>query len=240
MKVALVTIAYNEERFIKPFLTHIPDWVQERIVLISSTPWHGEPEKSDKTRQIAESFGAHVIVNNWPDEALQRNTGSAIAEEYDWIITLDPDEFLDNDGWEKLKTFIESATGDAYVCEGQHTYWKNGFIADPPESHRQIILIKPYVKFADKRSIDRPFDHAPVWVHHFSWARTDKEVWRKISHYAHAVDFDIKNWYENVWLNWKEGQGNVHPTTDGALLNIIRTKLPKELEDLRLWPEQQI
>jgi hypothetical protein len=31
MKIGLTSIMYNEERFIKPFLKHIPDWVDEEI-----------------------------------------------------------------------------------------------------------------------------------------------------------------------------------------------------------------
>jgi predicted transcriptional regulator YdeE len=68
-----------------------------------------------------------------------------------------------------------------------------------------------------------------------SWVKTDEEVWNKISHYAHAEDFDIKAWYENVWLKWKPGMQDVHPTTPETLHNLIPAKLPPELEKLNLW-----
>ena len=238
MKVGLVTVAYNEERFIKPFLQHIPDWVNEKLVLVSSKPWQGEPEEADGTADIARKMGARVIVYDWATEEAQRNAGQEYFYDYDWVIVLDPDEFLDDEGWRMLKYTIDtnSQHADANVVAGQKTYWKDGYVADPPRDYQMLILVKPNVRFVDKRVVGTSFATLPVSLHHFSWARTDKEIWSKISHYAHAKDFDIKDWYNNVWLKWKPGMKDVHPTTPETLHNLVKAKLPPEIERLKLWP----
>jgi len=88
--------------------------------------------------------------------------------------------------------------------------------------------------------VDMGYDVLPLWLHHMSWARTDAEVWSKISHYAHAKDFDIKQWYNNVWLKWKPGMQDVHPITPDTLHDLIEARLPKELEGLHLWPNNTV
>lgn len=237
MKVGLVTICFKEERFITPFLSHIPDWVEERTVLVSKKPWFGGSGTPDNTAKLAEKAGATVVVRHWLSEEDQRNTGQVLHQDKDWIIWLDPDEFLDNYNWGKLKDYLESSRADAIVVEGQFTYWKDGWVADPPRDYQMLIATRPHVNFIEKRVVNSGFDVAPVWLHHFSWARTDKEVWNKITHYAHAEDFDTQIWFREVWKKWRPGIKNVHPVTPETLHDFKKAKLPPELEALKLWPE---
>lgn len=237
MKFGLSTIAYHESRFIEPFLKHIPEWVEDRIVLNSTTPWMGEPEEvRDETAKLAKLTGARVIRNRWTTEQDQRNSGQFFHEDKDWVIVMDPDEFLSNEDWKKLKGFLETTDADAVVVEGQYTYWKDGWVADPPKDYQMLIAVRPQVKFVDKRVVGTNYVVAPIWLHHFSWARTDEEVWRKISHYAHAKDFDTNRWFNEVWKKWKPGMQDVHPTTPETLHDFKKAQLPPELERLGLFP----
>lgn len=235
--MGLVTIAHNEARFMPKFLSHIPDWVERKVVLVSTKPWNGEQEELDNTASLAGETGALVISNHWLSETAQRNTGQDLTNDCDWNIILDPDEFLSNEDWVKLKDFLKLTNADAVICQGQYTYWKDGWVADPPRDYQQLIAVRPHVKFVDKRVVGSSYTVAPVWVHHFSWARTDEEVWRKISHYSHRDDFDIKDWYENVWLKWKPGDEDAHPVTPETLHKFKKAELPKEIEELDLWPK---
>lgn len=239
MNVGLMTIAYREKRFMRKFLSHIPNWVEHRIALISKEPWYGEPIEDDGTFKEAGSYGTEPVVSNWVTEEDQRNTGLALLEESDWVIVLDPDEFLSDEDWNRLYDFLEDTEADAVVAKGQYTYWKDGWVADPPKDYQMLIAVRPHVRFVDKRVVNTAYVESPIWVHHFSWARTDKEVWNKISHYAHATDFDIKDWYKNIWKRWKPGMRDVHPTTPDTLHDFKRAKLPEELKELDLWPKIQ-
>ena len=237
MRVGIVAVAYNEERLIGKHLSHIPNWVDEKLVLLSLTPWHGGYETPDKTDEIAREKGATVIVYAWPDEAEQRNAGQEYFADKDWIIVLDPDEFLDREGWENLERFIYGTPNqDAFVAHTQLTYWKSGYRIDPPEDYKQIILVKPSVRFVDKRVVDSSYGRVPLILHHLSWAKTDDEVRSKINHYSHANEFDRYEWYEKVWKKWTPEMENLHPLTPEALKKAIPAELPKELERLRLWP----
>lgn len=238
MNFGSVAVAYKERRFIKPHLEHLPDWIEDKAVLNSAFPWSGAEARDDQT-----GYGAtladtkkQVIQGTWDSETDQRNFGQAYHSNKDWVIVLDPDEFLSNEDWDKLKLFLESTDADAVVCEGQYTYWKDGWVADPPKDYQMLIAVRPQVKFVDKRVVGTGYVTAPVWVHHFSWARTDKEVWQKISNYSHNEDFDIKNWYDNVWKKWKPGDKDVHPVTPDTLHDFKKAKLPKEIGQLNLWP----
>ena len=236
MTFGSVAIAYEEERIIEKHLQHLPDWIVEKVLLQSIEPWSGGNPSSPLTAELAEPY-ARVVRSQWQTEEAQRNTGQQLHADKDWVIILDPDEFLDNDNWDKLKKFLETTDADAVVVEGQYTYWKDGWVATPPKDYQMLIAAKPHVQFVDKRVVGTGYTVAPVWLHHFSWAKTDEEVLRKITTYAHNTDFDTMQWYNTVWLNWKPGDKNVHPTTPSTLEDFKRAVLPPEIERLDLWPK---
>lgn len=237
MKFGSVSIAYNEERFIGPHLDHIP--LADKLVLLSSTPWQGSQDKPDRTEQILEQHHQDTawIPHDWPNEHTQRNAGQDWYQDVDWIIVLDPDEFLTWEGWATLIRELENADPriDAFVCERQFTYWKSGYVIEPPEDYKQIIAVRPSVRFVDKRVVNCPYGTLPVTLHHFSWARTDLEIKSKITHYAHAHEL-LPNWYTDVWEKWTPEMENLHPLTPPSLKKAVPTTLPEELENLNLWP----
>lgn len=235
MKLGCVTIAYREERFISKFIQSMQDRVDEILVLNSLLPWNGEWDGiQDKTASIADSLGATVVRHDWLTEQDQRNAGQDYFYDMDWIIIMDPDEYLLDAQWTKLVKFLAKAPLNAYVTGAQNTYWKTGYIIDPQEDYKQIIAVRPEVRFIDKRVVDSAWAHAPTTLEHFSWARTDEECWRKINSYGHAGEFNSLEWFSQVWQS--NQTSNLHPLTPESLKEALRVVLPKELEDLSLWP----
>jgi glycosyltransferase involved in cell wall biosynthesis len=234
MKLSCVTIAYKEERFMPKFIQSMQDRVDEIVVLNSIKPWNGDPDEVDNTGSIARSLGATVINYDWKTEQDQRNAGQQYCMDSDWIIVLDPDEYILDADWTSLVAFLETAELDAYVPFMQHTYWKTGFVIDPPEDYKQIIAVRPHVRFVDKRVVDSPWYYAPIELHHMSWARSDEECLKKISTYAHAKEFDTLKWFSEVWQS--DQTENLHPLTPDSLKKAVRVQLPEELERLNLWP----
>lgn len=235
MRVGLVANAYNEASFLEKFLNHIPDWVEEKLVLITSPPWYGDELEDDGSKEISEACGATVLKYPWKDEVDQRNAGQDYFSDYDWVLTIEPDEFLSDEDWQKLHDFLLVADAPSYAVK-QRVFWGKGFESDPPEDFVPIIVARPTVRFVEKRNVNSRWDRLPedIALLHFAWARSDEEIWKKISHYSHAVDFDIKDWYENVWLARKTE--NVHPTTPEAIPRLIKAVLPPEIEKLNIWP----
>lgn len=232
MTFGSVAICYNEPRMIVPHLQHLPDWIEEKLVLVSTQPWFGESVAHDKTAELAAPY-ARVIEAYWETEEDQRNTGQALHQDKDWIIVLDPDEYLSEENWQKLKRFLETTNAEAAIVDHQRVFYKDKEVY-PCFDYQQLIAVRPQVNFVEKRIGDAWCATAPVELLHFSWAKTDEEVWSKISHYAHAKDFDIKDWYENVWLANKTT--NLHPVTPGALPALIDPQLPPEIKALGLFP----
>ena len=233
MRVGLVTICFNEQRLIKPFLSHIPDWVDETLVLVSKTPWKGEKEVQDETAQIARDMGASVIEDDWKNETDQRNAGQEYFSDFDWVIILDPDEFLDDEGWSDLQAIVKTAPPElqAGIVRHQRVFYKDKEVS-PHTDYQQLILVKPRVKFVDNRVVGSGYVLLPIDLYHFSWSRTDEEVWSKITHYSHRDEFDFKKWYEEVWRTDRDH--DLHPKDPEVLKGLIDAKLPPELEKLGL------
>ena len=227
-------MAYKEPRLIRPFIQAMQNRVDEILVLNSAKPWQGEDDGYDNTAKIAESLGATVVRYDWRIEHDQRNAGQEYFYDKDWIIILDPDEYLLDSEWDKLIKFLETAPLDAYVCKGQNTYWKKGYVINPREDYKQIIAVRPNVRFNDIRCVDSAWDLSPVVLEHFSWAKSDEECWKKITHYSHANEFDALKWFSEVWQS--DRTENLHPLTPESLKEAIRVVLPEELERLSLWP----
>ena len=233
MKLAIETIAFKEERLLPKFIQHYQDKVDEIIVLSSTKPWQGEITAPDLTANIAQSLGATVIAYPWKDETEQRNAGVDYAMDYDWLIVVDPDEFISDKDWVRMYECLEAAEAPAYIVEHQRVFWKHKEVF-PHSDYQQLIALRPKeVRFVDKRVVNTLYGTLPVDLLHFSWSRTDEEVLSKIQHYSHADEL-ISNWYEEVWL--KDRKTNLHPKDPEVLAALIDAKLPPEIEALNLWP----
>ncbi len=94
VKISAVIITYNEEKNIGEAIRSV-SWADEILVVDS--------ESTDRTREIAEGFGARVIVRPWPGFAEQKQFAVDSAAN-DWVLSLDADERVS----ESLRDEIES------------------------------------------------------------------------------------------------------------------------------------
>ena len=82
MKISAVIITYNEERNIEDAIRSV-SWADEIVVVDS--------ESTDRTRELAESLGARVLINAWPGFSAQKQFAVDQAAN-DRIFSLDADE----------------------------------------------------------------------------------------------------------------------------------------------------
>lgn len=100
--VSLCMIVKNEERSLPRCLASCTPFVHELIVVDTGS--------SDRTRQIAEIFGAHVLEFPWTgDFAAARNFGLSHARGA-WILVMDADEVLAGSDLELFRTCTASPT----------------------------------------------------------------------------------------------------------------------------------
>ena len=96
IKLSVVIIAFNEERNIARCLQSVKDIADDILVVDSFS--------SDKTREIALSYGARVIEHGFEGHIQQKNW-AITQSKYPHILSLDADEALSD---ELKKSIIEA------------------------------------------------------------------------------------------------------------------------------------
>jgi glycosyltransferase involved in cell wall biosynthesis len=98
--ISVAMMVKNEEEFLAEALKSAQAWADEIIVVDTGS--------TDKTVEIAKSFGATVTYFEWCDSfAAARNETLRVAKG-EWIIILDADERLRGENPESLRTFLKS------------------------------------------------------------------------------------------------------------------------------------
>lgn len=236
MRFGVMTIAYNEERFIKACVNQflgLP--IEQHLVLVSETPWHGPQLPPDNTDRIARDFGAVVVKGSWASEAEQRNFAMNWLSDMDWVLVVDADELYVKASLENLLEYLSGpAEFPAYGIGRLKTYWKNtDMVIRPEESGGLIVAAKPGVNFVDKRCIDSAWSFLPpsIIMHHLSYVRTDEEMLKKIQAFEH-FDEIVPGWYENVWQAWRPGMVDIHPVSPPSFSQAKLAPLPESLKEL--------
>jgi len=125
LSVAIITL--NEEENLSRTLASVR-WADEIVVVDSGS--------TDRTVEIARSFGARVIERKWPGFAAQKNF--AIQQcQGTWILSLDADEELTQDLQIQIRSLLPTNPPyDAYFLRRRNLFlgkWikRGGFYPDP-------------------------------------------------------------------------------------------------------------
>lgn len=85
-KISVALATYNEEKNLGPCLESVKDWVNEIIIVDGSS--------QDKTREVAEKYGAKVIKTTNPPIFHINKQKALDACQSEWILQLDADEMV--------------------------------------------------------------------------------------------------------------------------------------------------
>jgi glycosyltransferase involved in cell wall biosynthesis len=96
LSLSVATITLNEEANLARTLASVA-WADEIIVVDSGS--------TDRTRELAESYGAKMFVEEWKGFAAQKNSALAHATG-DWILSLDADEEVEPALAEEIRTVL--------------------------------------------------------------------------------------------------------------------------------------
>ena len=123
MTLSVVIITYNEEanigRTLESVMPLVRDGTGEIIVVDSGS--------TDRTIEIARSFGAKVFVEDWKGFAAQKNSALEKASG-EWILSLDADEEVESDLVEEV----------FWLLPGIAIWEKNGFPVDDDPASREL------------------------------------------------------------------------------------------------------
>src|SRR5579864_9176833 len=106
MQLSVVIITFNEEANIGRTLASVQPLVADgkgEIIVVDSG-------STDRTIEIAKSFGAKVFVEEWKGYAAQKNSAIEKAE-WQWILSLDADECIDVGTAETIQVLTSKPDG---------------------------------------------------------------------------------------------------------------------------------
>jgi hypothetical protein len=228
IKFGVSVCAHNESDYISYCLKSVYDFAHVVVVSVNiGIPWGGQPEPLDDTLGIVLSFSdpagkIRIITGEWADEMEQRtmNFNLVKQEGANYFMTVDADEVYSEADLARLRKFVAMRPFIGQYRIRMRTYWKiNPFhVIDPPEPYRRYLVsrLRPSTKLIGfSQTNERLRCTIPLKVavfHHFSYARTDESIRRKLVNSSHAADF-VAGWYENVWLAWdsRRDMENLHP-----------------------------
>lgn len=180
MQLSVVIITYNEEANIGRTLASVQPLVSDgkgEIIVVDSG-------STDRTTEIAKSYGAKVFVEDWKGFAAQKNSAIGKAGA-DWILSLDADEELSSDGKDFIDLHLQTVVGLFPDTEGIQCNRRNyflgrwirfgGFYPDP----KLRLFRRGHASFEDRA------------VHEDARLLSGKQIFDPETHYSEDVDFAL-------------------------------------------------
>ncbi|HYM77697.1 MAG TPA: glycosyltransferase family 2 protein [Candidatus Dormibacteraeota bacterium] len=127
MQLSVVIITFNEEANIARTLASVQPLVADgkgEIIVVDSG-------STDRTVEIAKSFGAKLFVEEWKGYTAQKNSAIDKASG-DWILSLDADEEVSNGLTKEIEEICHGPAEDGFGSEDG--YWlkrENQFLGRP-------------------------------------------------------------------------------------------------------------
>jgi GT2 family glycosyltransferase len=241
MKFGAVYCLYDDHEYLDVSLETIKNKLDKVLFLMSDIPWNGKKIDNSSTIQKVKNLckqnkNFELIEGHWTNEIDQRNFG--LTQFYtagiDYCFIIDSDEMYYETHFENIKEFIKKNPQIAAFHVEWNTYWtKQYYVISPREYYKPVIAVKvDSFQFTTIRhgvtSISRAgsfvfqtkeanYNGAVIppqlaFCFHFSYARTNEYIKRKLETNSHAPEF-LSGWYEKVWLNWTPNSKNLHPVT---------------------------
>jgi len=120
--ISLCMIVKDEEKNLKDFLIKIKNFVDEIIIVDTGS--------KDKTKDIAKKFTKKIYGFEWDNDFSKARNLSISKATKEWILVLDPDEKISENGLIKIKDLIQKNKEDTLGYRLiQKTYYKNKIIS---------------------------------------------------------------------------------------------------------------
>jgi len=108
-RIALNTIVRDEAPYLKDFIEHIKDWVDDIVIVI-------DPRTVDSSAEVAMKLGARVFYGVWEDSFSKlRNLALEQTDPTcEWVLKLDVDERASPEFLEHMRELLEDSRWDGY------------------------------------------------------------------------------------------------------------------------------
>ncbi len=154
-----------------------------------------------KVRWVKGNF--HELDNPMHNETKERNVISSFCKN-EWIVQIDADEVLLNP--EEFAAYLETAPKDACIRATWESVFKK--VGDKHliiDGKKETTAVATTAKegYVAGRGTKQGAIISPLRLLHFSWSRTEKELWQKLTNWGHADDFDTRKFFE-FWKSINE------------------------------------
>ena len=126
--ISACMIVKNEEEMLENCLRSIRDWVDEIVIVDTGS--------TDRTVEIAKSFGATVYHQAWEDNFSRHRNYSMDKATCDWIFIIDADEKVRQESVPRLRELVNSGKYPAYCINVFNVYG----------SQRDMVTFLPSVR----------------------------------------------------------------------------------------------
>lgn len=107
LPISVCVMTEDEEEKLPACLASVKDWVDDIVVVDSFS--------TDRTVEIAKSFGARVFLRSFTDFADQKNYTASQAQN-DWVLVLDADERATPELWQAVAQHYQKEDFERYAA----------------------------------------------------------------------------------------------------------------------------
>ena len=215
MSTAACYVLHYGAEWLNWSMRSVRDLVDDIFVFYSPTPSHGHstamvcPESRDALYTMARlhrAFWHDCGPFGWEGQHRDFAYGKLQEAGYDQILVVDADELWDP---EMLYPLLKDAAKmeERNVCVGARHFWRSlKWICDDQCAPVRIINTKKQggTKYY-------PLDSAKFL--HMGYAQSSRIIKYKMDIHGHKGEIR-PNWFENIFLKWRPGVIDVHPTND--------------------------
>jgi len=230
MKLAAVSLVYNEENLVRGCIRSFKPFVDKHVMVVGTEPYYGPKEPMDRSFEIAAEEGAVVIAGKYKLDHHQRNAGlDLLADlgEFDWVLISDVDMWFEHRTVFHMIASLAGMHEDAAIMS-QYSYWKDTDHRLVNDTFKPVVAVRPHVRFSHIGNVNCPYDVMgdDLKLHHLAWC-APKDIYKKVVTYPHAPEFDGAAWHRLYYENWKGGDTAVLPT---GRFKVEFNPLPTELK----------
>ncbi|HWH93085.1 MAG TPA: glycosyltransferase [Baekduia sp.] len=204
--VSLCMIVKDEEAMLPRSLAAVAEHVDELIVVDTGS--------TDRTVEIAESFGATVLHHVWDgDFSAARNVGLDAATS-DWLMYLDADEVLGDGEGERLRALLRHTWREAiFLTETNHV----GELEDGAAvQHNALRLFRNRPEYRFEGRVHEQFAHklpsfperieySPVRIEHFGYLGAVRDAKGKARRNLELLERQIAEGVDTPFLHFNLG-----------------------------------
>lgn len=230
MKIAYYTLHYGKE-YLAWSIRSIQDAVDEIHMLYTKTPSFGHgtslicPDTEEELRHEAQRFAhkpIHWHVGTWGNEGQHRSEIMTIANQRNahMILAVDADELWDPETAKSALQRVEDYNAAGYTRVRFVHFWRSlDWVCNDAAMPTRIT---------DTRHLANRewyLDEQKFPVLHFGYAQSEKLMDYKWHIHGHQDEL-LPGWWQNKFLGWHPGMGDVHPTCSQGFWNPEKIQEP--------------